>query len=158
MRGAAALALGVAFVLVGGGARASETATCDIPIVHALPGGGAAQIDPRLDSLKAYLSKPPFTAWHNFRLIDHQTLTLQEGGSGSFTLPNNRPATLTFVGHSIGAKEHRIRLRLVIEHPEKQHRVLDTTFVLDEGGVVLNVGHRYDSGVLILAVSCKTQN
>ena len=157
-RGAAAVAFGAVMLLAAGGARASETATCDVPIVHALPGGGAAQIDPRIDSLKTYLTKPPFTAWHDFKLLNRESLTLQEGGSATFMLPNNRPATLTFVGHSVGPNEHRIRLRLVIEHPEKQHRVLDTTFVLDEGGVVLTVGHRHDNGVLILGVSCKTQN
>lgn len=157
-RGAAALVLGAAIVVGAGAARASETATCDVPIIHALPGGGATQIDSKIDALKPYLSKAPFTAWHDFRLLDRKTLTLQEGGSANFMMPDNRPATLTFVGHSVGKDEHRIRLRLVIEHPEKQHRVLDTTFTLDEGGVVLHVGHRHDNGVLILAVSCKTQN
>jgi hypothetical protein len=157
-RGAAAVVLGAAIIVAAGAARASETATCDVPIIHALPGGGVTQIDPKIDTLKNYLSKPPFTAWHDFRLIGRQTLTMQEGGSSTFMMPDNRPATLTFVGHSIGHDEHRIRLRLVIEHPEKQHRVLDTTFTLDEGGVVLHVGHRHDNGVLILAVSCKTQN
>jgi len=156
-RGAAAAALGAVMLLVGGVARAGG-ATCDVPIVHALPGGGATQIDPKIDMLKPYLSKPPFTAWHDFRLLDRKMLTLQEGGSATFMMPDNRPATLTFLGHTAGPGEHRMRLRLIIEHPEKQHRVLDTTFVLDEGGVVLTVGHRHDNGVLILGVSCKTQN
>ena len=156
-RGAAAVALGAVMLLVGGAARA-ESAKCDVPIVHALPGGGATQIDPKIDQLRPYLSKAPFTAWHDFRLLDRKTLTLPEGGGATFTMPDNRPATLTFLGHTAGPGEHRMRLRLVIEHPEKQHRVLDTTFTLDEGGVVLHVGHRHDNGVLILAVSCKTQN
>jgi hypothetical protein len=156
-RGAAAVALGAVMLLVGGAARA-ESATCDVPIVHALPGAGATQIDPKIDQLRPYLSKAPFTAWHDFRLLDRKQLTLQEGGAATFMMPDKRPATLTFLGHTAGPGEHRMRLRLVIEHPEKQHKVLDTTFVLDEGGVVLNVGHRHDNGVLILAVSCKTQN
>jgi hypothetical protein len=156
-RGAAAVALGAVMLLAGSAARA-ESATCDVPIIHALPGGGATQIDPKIDMLKAYLSKAPFTAWHDFRLLDRKWLTLAEGASSTFMMPDNRPATLTFLGHTAGPGEHRMRLRLVIEHPEKQHRVLDTTFVLDEGGVVLHVGHRHDNGVLILGVSCKTQN
>jgi hypothetical protein len=156
-RGAAAGLVVAAMLLAGGAARAEE-ASCDVPIIHALPGSGATQIDPKIDMLKAYLSKAPFTAWHDFRLLDRKTLTLQQGGSATFEMPDHRPATLTFVGHTAGPGEHRIRLRLVIEHPEKQHRVLDTTFVIDEGGVVLNVGHRHDNGVLILGVSCKTQN
>jgi hypothetical protein len=147
----------VAAVAVGGVARA-ETATCEVPVIHAKPGAGATQIDPKIDKLKPYLSRPPFTAWHDFKLLDKKEATLQENGSTEFMLPNQRQATLTFLGHTGGPGEHRMRLRLVIDHPEKKHRVLDTTFVLDEGGVVLHVGQKHDNGVLILGVSCKTQN
>ncbi len=155
-RGAAAVVLGAA-MLAGGAARA-DTATCEIPIIHALPGTGATQIDPKIDLLKPYLSKAPFTAWHDFRLLDRKILTISEGGSAQIMLPENRPATLTFLNHMGGPGEHRMRLRLVIDHPAKHHRVLDTTFVLDEGGVVLHVGTRHDGGVLILAVSCRTKD
>jgi len=156
-RGAAAAVLGAAMLLAGGAARA-ETATCDIPIVHALPGAGDTKIDPAIDRLRPYLSKPPFTAWHDFRLLDRKTLTIEEGASQQFTMPNGRASTLTFLGHTGGSGHHRMRLRLWIDHPENKHRVIDTTFVLDEGGVVLHVGQRHDSGILIVGVSCKTQN
>ncbi|MGZ3406401.1 MAG: hypothetical protein ACXVDD_10290 [Polyangia bacterium] len=156
-RGAAAVVLGAAMLVAGGVAHA-DSATCDVPIIHALPGGGTTQIDPKIDMLKSYLSKAPFTAWHDFRLLDRKTLTLPENGSSQWMLPNSRQATLSFLGHTGGPGEHRMRLRLVIDHLEKHHRVLDTTFVLDEGGVVLHVGQRHDAGVLILGVSCKTQN
>ncbi|MCU1280415.1 MAG: hypothetical protein JWM53_3961 [bacterium] len=155
--GVAAVVLGAAMLVAGGVAHA-DSATCDVPIIHAMPGGGATQIDPKIDMLKSYLSKPPFTAWHDFRLVDRKTFTIAENASSQWMLPNSRQATLTFVGHTGGPREHRMRLRLVIDHLEKQHRVLDTTFVLDEGGVVLHVGQRHDSGVLILGVSCKTSN
>lgn len=157
-RGAAAVVLGAVMLVAGGGAARAQSATCDVPIIHALPGGGVTQIDPKIDVLKPYLSKAPFTAWHDFRLIDRKTLTLTENAPSQWSLPNDRQATLTFLGHTGGSGEHRMRLRLVIDHLEKHHRVLDTTFVLDEGGVVLHVGQRHDSGVLILGVSCKTQN
>jgi hypothetical protein len=156
-RGAAAVVLGATMFIAGGVARA-DSATCDVPIIHAMPGGGATQIDPKIDMLKSYLSKAPFTAWHDFRLLDRKALTIPENGSSQLMLPNSRQATLSFLGHTGGSGEHRMRLRLVIDHLEKQHRVLDTTFVLDEGGVVLHVGQRHDGGVLILGVSCKTQN
>ncbi|MCU1277354.1 MAG: hypothetical protein JWM53_900 [bacterium] len=154
----AAVVLGAAILLGGGGAARADSASCDVPIIHAMAGAGTTQIDPKIDVLRPYLSKAPFTAWHDFRLLDRKTLTIAENGEASFMMPNNRPATLSFLGHTGGPGEHRMRLRLVIEHPEKHHRVLDTTFVLDEGGVVLHVGQRHDSGVLILGVSCKTQN
>jgi hypothetical protein len=158
-RGGMAAVLGAAMLLLAAGRARADAATCEIPVIHAVPGGGATQIDAKIDAqLKPYLSKAPFTAWHDFRLLDRKVLTLPEGGSTQFMLPGDRPATLTFLGHIGGPGEHRMRLRLVIDHPEKKHRVLDTTFVLDEGGVVLHVGQRHDGGVLILGVSCKTKN
>jgi hypothetical protein len=45
---------------------------------------------------------------------------------------------------------------MTIDDPKKHSRMLDTTFKLDEGGVVLHVGQHYQGGVLILGVSCKT--
>ena len=156
-RGAAAVVLGAAMLLAGGAARA-ESATCDIPIIHATSGGAGTDIDPKIDLLKPYLSKPPFTAWHEFKMLDHKVLTLAENGQQQFTLPNGRTATLTFLGHTPGPGEHRMRLRLLIEHPEKKHRVVDTTFVLDEGGVTLQGGTKHEGGVLILGISCKTRD
>src|SRR5262245_23650237 len=157
-RGAAAMVLGAAVMLLGGGAARAETAKCEIPIIHALPGGNGTDIDPKIDILKPYLSKAPFTAWHDFKLLDRKVVTLNENGEEKFTMPNGRPATLTFLGHTAGPGDHRMRLRLWIDHPEKKHRVLDTTFVLDEGGVVLHVGQKHDNGVLIVGVSCKTHD
>jgi hypothetical protein len=156
-RGAAAVVGAVAMLLVGGAARA-ESATCDIPIIHAMSGTGVTQIDSRIDLLRPYLSKAPFTAWHDFKLLDRKNLTLEQNTPVQFTMPNGRPATITFLGHTSGPGDHRMRLQLYIEHPEKKHRVLDTTVVIDEGGVFLHVGQRHDNGVLILGVSCKTQN
>ena len=154
----AAMMLGATMLLAGSGAARADTATCDVPIVHAQPGAGEMQLDPKIDHLKPYLSKAPFTAWHDFQLLDRKTLTLQPGGSATFMTLDNRPATLTFIGHTGGSGEHRMHLKLVVDRPEKHNHVLDTTFTLDEGGVMLNVWRRHDKDVIILAVSCKTQN
>lgn len=157
-RGAAAAVLGAAMLLVGGAARADTSATCDIPIIHALPGAGDTKFDPAINRLRPYLTKPPFTAFHDFKLLDRKTLTIQEGSSQQFAMPNGRASTLTFLGHTSESGHHRMRLRLWIDHPENKHRVIDTTFVLDEGGVVLHVGQHHDNGILIIGVSCKTQD
>jgi hypothetical protein len=147
-------------LLTGGIARA-ETATCDVPIVHALHNGDdgrAPSIDNRIERLKPYLQKAPFTAWRDFKLLDRKQPTVSEGGSTSFVLPNGREATLSFLDHTEGPGDHRLRLHMAIEDKQRQHKMLDTTFVLDEGGVVLLVGQKYESGVLVLGVSCKTHD
>jgi hypothetical protein len=157
-RGAGTAAILAAAMLLAGGAARADSATCEIPIVHATPGGSGTDIDSKIELLKPYLSKPPFTAWHEFKMLDRKVLTLADNAQQQFTLPNGRTATLTFLGHTPGPGEHRMRLRLFIDHPEKKHRVVDTTFVLDEGGVTLQGGTKHEGGVLILGISCKTRD
>jgi hypothetical protein len=143
---------------LAGVARAEAPARCEIPIIQAQPGGSSStQIDPQIGSLKPYLTKEPFTSYHDFKLVERKQLEVPMRGSASFTLPNNRQASLTFLGHIGGpGNHHRLRLQLVIDHTEKKHRAIDTTFTLDEGGVMLHVGQQHQGGVLILGVSCKT--
>jgi hypothetical protein len=138
----------------------AESATCDVPVIKASPGDPSKglQLDGQIERLKPYLTKAPFTSWHEYKLMDANHVQVPANGSATFDLPNGRKATLTFFGHATGSDEHRLRLKLVVEHPEKNHRVLDTTFVLDEGGVMLHVGQQKESGVWIVAVSCKTQS
>ncbi len=154
----AGVIVGAALVAVAGGAARADTATCDVPIVHALHNGDdgrAPEIDPQINMLRPYLQKAPFTAWREFKLLDRKELSIPEGGSQTFVLPNGRDATLTFVSHSAGPGDHRMRLKLAIDDKVKK-KMLDTTFVLDEGGVVLHVGQKHQGGILVLAVSCKT--
>ena len=156
---AASLGL-VAGLSVGGIARA-QSAQCDVPVIHALHNGDdgkAPVIDPQINRLKSYLEKAPFTAWREFKLLDRKELTIPEKGSSSFALPNGREAILSFVEHSAGPGDHRMRLKLVIDDKNKKGKMLDTTFVLDEGGVVLQVGQKYEGGLLIIGVSCKTHD
>jgi hypothetical protein len=152
-----------ALVLGAGRVHAAETAVCEVPIIHALRNGDdgrAPTIDPRIERLKPYLEKAPFTAWGEFKLLERKDLQMALHESTQFQLPNGREATLSFLAHSSGPGDdhHRMRLRLAIEDKAKGHKVLDTTFVLDEGGVVLQVGQHYQGGLLILGVSCKTHD
>jgi hypothetical protein len=156
MRWVAAFGLLAGFA---GVARAQVTASCDVPIIHAMHNGDdghAPTIDERIQRLKPYLQKAPFTAWRDFKLLDRKELRVAEKGSSAFTLPNGREATLTFIDHTEPPGDHRMRLQLKIEDKTKGTKMLDTTFVLDEGGVVLLVGQKYESGILVLGVSCKT--
>lgn len=154
-----AVALGAVAAMLGGGVARADTAQCEIPIIHALPGGSAkTELDPQINLLRPYLTRPPFTAWHQFKQLDRKVLTIEENGSQTFVMPNGRSATLTFLGHTPEAPHHRMRLKLDIEHRQKNHRDLATTFTLDEGGVVLHVGQQHEGGVLILGITCKTHD
>jgi hypothetical protein len=159
-----AVAAALAVCLAGGLARAqsvAQSAQCDVPVIHALHNGDdgrAPTIDPAINRLKPYLEKAPFTAWRDFKLLDRKDLNIPEGGDATFVLPNGRQATLSFLRHQTDTRDHRMRLRLSIDDNQKKARMLDTTFVLDEGGVVLHVGQKHDGGLLIVGVSCKTHD
>ena len=138
-----------------GVARADEPAPdakCKVRIVLAQRDGNG--IDPRITRLRPYLEQPPFTAWHQFKLLEEKDLDLAPHGAAPFDLPNGRKGKLTYVDHFIANKEHRLRINLTIDRPDKQ--MLNTTFVLDEDGVVLQAGQRHQGGRLILGISCKT--
>src|SRR5262249_5823136 len=122
-------------------------AKCNVRIIEAMKDGSG--IDPKITRLRPYLEQAPFSAWHHFKLIDDKQLDLTpHGGKAQVDLPNGRKATLTYVDHFMQGKEHRMRLQLTIDRPDKQ--MLNTTFVLDEDGVVLQAGQKYENGRLIL--------
>jgi hypothetical protein len=156
MRWLAAFGLLVTFA---GVARAQATAVCDVPIIHAQHNGDdgrAPTIDERIQRLKPYLQKAPFTAWRDFKLLDRKELRVVEQSSSSFTLPNGREATLTFLDHTEGPGDHRLRLQIKFEDKAKATKMLDTTFVLDEGGWTILAGQKFEGGILVLGVSCRT--
>lgn len=156
-----ATSLALAAGLLAGGIARADSAVCDVPVIHALHNGDdgkAPTIDPQINRLKPYLERAPFTAWRDFKLLDRKDLTIAEHSSASFMLPNGREATLTFVQHVAGPGDHRMRLKLVLDDKNKKSKMLDTTFVLDEGGVAMQVGQKYEGGLLILGISCKTHD
>lgn len=134
-------------------------ARCAVRVVHALhEGPGAVQgIDPRIAELRAPLEKAPFTAWKQFKLLDEKTLELVPKGSANFALPNGKEGTLTYVDHLLGSGgKHRLRLRLAIHDGPREP--VNTVFVLDEGGVVLQAGQHYQKGLLILGIRCEIKH
>jgi hypothetical protein len=121
-------------LLASVGAWAGEPARCKVQMVHALEGVGG--IDARLERLKPYLEKPPFTSWKKFVLLEEK-------------------ASLTYVDHlPRDPGRHRLRLKLAIADGDK--KVLETVLVLDEGGVFLQAGQKLQTGLLVLAFSCLT--
>jgi hypothetical protein len=160
----ACLAFFAAAVLSAGVARADEPAApkskakCVVMIIHALPDGqGVQAMDPKIDSLKPYLEKGPFTAWKRFSLLDEKSFDVSTNDTDRFTLPNGKQVAITYVDHVKREDgKHRLRLRLEIE--DGPRKLLNTVFVLDEGGVVLSAGQKHLNGLLILGIRCEKRN
>jgi len=155
--------------LVAGAAHAEGThPTCTIRVIHAgdpiLSTAGsepAPKIDPRIDRLRPYLLRPPFTAWREFQLLDSKTLELQPQVPSSFTLPNGKVVALTFLEHlpDAGRKRHRVRVQLEISGSHTGQNgpsasSLKTVFVVEEGGLVLQAGQPHRHGMLVVGTSC----
>lgn len=154
--------LGVLCLLGSGAcARAEGHLTCTVRVIHAKDpvtasnGAEAApKVDPRIDLVRPYLLRPPFTAWHEFELLDSKTLDVVENAPQGFTLPNGKVATFTLVQHlpDTGGKRHRVRMQL--ELGQGTPNSLKTVFVIDEGGIVLQAGQPHRHGMLVLGTSC----
>ena len=124
--------------------------SCEARVIHALHDGGG--IDPQITRVRPYLTKPPFTAWSHFKLLAAHDFKLDHNGARTFELPNGRQATLTYVQpiHENGKERLRLRLQIV----EGKRQVVNTVFVLNDEGIVLQGGQHYEAGVLILGISC----
>lgn len=129
--------------------------TCEARVIHATHGGGG--VDPKIQRVRPYLGEPPFSSWNQFTLLTSKDFKIGKGGSDSLDLPQGRRAKITYVTplHPPKGKE-RLRLRLTLTEGEKQ--LLDTIFVLDDEGVVMQAGQRYENGILILGISCDYPN
>ncbi|MEO6954681.1 MAG: hypothetical protein ABI321_22975 [Polyangia bacterium] len=156
-----ALCLGALCLWLAAPAQAGEHLVCTVRVIQAGDAVTAAQgtepvpkLDPRIDRLRSFLLKPPFTAWRTFELLDSKTLDVVEGVPQSFTLPNQKVATLTLVQHlpDTGGKHHRLRMQL--ELGKGTPNSLKTVFVIDEGGLVLQAGQPHRHGILVLGTSC----
>lgn len=144
--------------LLSGIARGDEpnerpAARCVAQFIHALADGHG--VDPKLDKLKPYLAKAPFTAWKRFVLLDEKKFHVAPNDTDRFTLPNGKQLSITYVEHVVkDDQKHRLRLRLEVDDGPK--KLLNTTFTLKEGGMVLEAGQKHAGGLLVLGLSCET--
>ena len=156
------LRLGLLIALSLAGTAHAQTpagphATCFVREILATHEGKPGSIDPKITRLRPYFQKAPFTAWNSFHYIDEKDMAIGPGSTDKFDLVNGKHASLTYVDHVLNpAGKHRLRLRLQIDEGAK--KFLDTTFVLDEGGVVLQAGQKHGGGVLVLGFSCDIPN
>jgi hypothetical protein len=134
-------------------ADAPGAARCTVRIVHALPGEGG--IDPAITRLRPYLENPPFNTWHNFKLLSEKEEQLRPGASAAYPSPNGKTATVTYTEHATPAGKHTVRGVFEVEHARSKSK---TGFALDEGKFFLVAGEKFNGGILIYSLSCKTED
>ena len=128
-------------------------ADCSVDVIHARTDGDG-KIDGQLAGLAEDLKKAPFTNWKTFKLLDKSTASLAEGGSAPFNTPTGGRGSLTYTGHAHRGGKHAIKLTIEVPGEKSNTR---SNVTLDEGGHILVAGIKHQGGILIYAVSCKTE-
>ncbi|MSP62968.1 MAG: hypothetical protein EXR72_22060 [Myxococcales bacterium] len=149
------LAVAVALLLCAAGpVRADEPgARCLLRVVHALPQEGG--VDEKLAPLKDRLTRAPFREWKTFKLLSTEERDLQPSAAAEYPLPGGQKASLLFAEHATSPEgKHLVRGSFKLEGGKSTSR---TMFSLDEGGVLLVAGQKHAGGILIYALSCKTE-
>jgi hypothetical protein len=131
---------------------AAETATCVFKVVHASQGPSPS-MDPAINMLREDLKRPPFTAWNTFKVMARNQADLAKGATATFRTPDGHTAVLTYAGHLPRKDRHAIKAVLDLRGSTSAAR---TTLTLDEGGHFVVAGHKYQGGILIYAITCKT--
>jgi hypothetical protein len=106
-----------------------------------------SQVDPQITKgLKKYLERSFGARYTSFRQLDNRVLKVKAGGTGQMTLPDQSVLKLTFRE----VVEQFIRITMELKD-------LKTTVKIKSKGMFFQAGHRYQTGVLILAISASLE-
>lgn len=130
---------------------AGQTAACVVRVVHALREG--KDFDPQLEPLRPQLTKPPLSAWHQFRLLKQHSLVVGSTAPTRFELPGGHDGLLTFEEAVEAAGKKRLRVRLEIL--DGQARLLSTRLLMNNGATLLQAGIKHEKGLLVLGITCQ---
>lgn len=128
-----------------------QTAACVVRVVHALRDGH--EFDAQLEPLRPQLTKPPLSAWHQFRLLKQHSLIVGGAAPSRFELPDGHDGLLTYEGLVEAGGKKRLRVRLEIL--DGQARLLSTRLLMNSGATLLQAGIKHDKGLLVLGITCQ---
>jgi hypothetical protein len=112
-------------------------------------------VDPKLERLKAQLSKPPFSAFDTFKWLAESSVSTELNKPASQKLVNGGNLTL-LLKDRIASEGKKVRLRLGVDVDNKDgKRIVSTVLSFDSGDTIFPVaGEPYQSGTYVLALTC----
>jgi|ERR1700722_1921537 hypothetical protein len=129
-------------------AAAAVVVNAEVVVLHAtsVPGPGSVPAG------MPQLTKPPFSVFNTYRLLDKKIIPLQVGGTGPFTLPNTRVLQVTFVNQT---PEKRFHIQVAINQPggKSYLKLLEVTAGANETFFV--AGQPYKDGILVLGITLR---
>ncbi len=124
----------------------------EVMVLYATTVPGPGSIDPAIGKMPQ-LTKPPFSVFNTYRLLDKKVVPIELGKSGPYTLPNGRVLQVTFVETTA---EKRFHIKVAINQPGGNGSYLKLLEVTAEPNDPFFVaGQPYKDGVLVLGISLR---
>jgi hypothetical protein len=108
--------------------------------------------------MRAQLSKPPFSAFKTFKLLDTINLRVDGTTANKTTLPSGQTLVLTLRERLLSPKNRvRLRMHLVLSKPAAKRRLLSTRFTIYDGGTIFFAVARHQGGTMVIGITCRSQ-
>ena len=132
---------------------AVKVINADVMTIQATQTDGGSFIDPLIGSMPQ-LSKPPFSSYNNYRLLDCKSLPLEPGKSATYPLVNSRILQVTYMEETAD-KRHLVSA--AINQPGGSGKaflkLLEVKAASNETFFV--AGQVYKGGSLVLAITMR---
>jgi hypothetical protein len=129
-------------------APAALIVNAEVVVLHATSVPGPGSVPPGMPQL----TKPPFSVFNTYKILDKKIIPLQAGGMGPFTLPNSRVLQVTFVNQT---PEKRFHIRVAINQPGGNAYLKLLEVTAGENETFFVAGQPYKDGVLVLGITLR---
>src|SRR5262249_15200807 len=131
---------------------APATISTDYLVLHATNDGTG--IDPKIGKFPE-LSKPPFSSYNSYKLLDKNTLQVSKGGTGTFKLPTGREVYVVlkdFIAQQKPGEAPRYVLSTSIETPGGNSFLPLLEVNAKAGEHFFVAGQQYKGGILVIGL------
>lgn len=129
-------------------ADAASATPTEITVMHASQTQSPS-IDPRIGNLPQ-LSKPPFSSYNTYKLLDRKTLSVERGKPSLYTLPNGR---VLQVAVEPAGKVYKVTASISQAKGGSYLKLLEIS--APKGEPFFVAGQSYDGGTLVIAITIK---
>ena len=133
---------------VGVATQATSSTPTEIMVMHASQTQ-APSIDPRIGHLPQ-LSKPPFSSYNTYKLLDRKTLAVERSKPTLYALPNGR--TLQVAVEPAG-NVYKVTASISQAKGGSYLKLLEIS--APKGEPFFVAGQSYDGGTLVIAITIK---
>lgn len=128
---------------------APASVNAEIMVLHATQEGSGS-IDPRIGAMPQ-LTKPPFSAYNTYKLLDRKTVAVERGKPSSYALPNGR--TLQVGIEALPDKLYKVSASINRGEAGAFLKLLEVKAAPNEPFFV--AGQTYEKGVLVFAITVR---